>query len=227
MSYCQTHHKSWPILGTCWNWQWRVEIYASQKCHSCMHYGKAKRGALPTFQHSLTWPMYSHTNDVLLNLPMLRLLSSNAQERKYFWKPSKPCHVGIHWITLTEYSQMSTHMSGFMHYFVLANLATSSIRVNTWIPTPQFASIILSIPNQRGKYWIDHRNWHTRKAFINQNQRKLALDTLYGMRGIGLNRSPPLSPLEKKEFAFDFIYQHKDAKIFEKYLNHVMLVFIG
>ena len=50
---------------------------------------------------------------ITLTLPMLRLLSSKAQTRKYFWKPSKPCHVGIHWIALGEYSQMSTHVSGF------------------------------------------------------------------------------------------------------------------
>ena len=67
---------------------------------------------------------------------MLRLLLSKAQERIYFWKPSKPCHVGIHWIALAEYSQMSTHFPRvsviffrFLHHFVLAKLATSSIRV--------------------------------------------------------------------------------------------------
>ena len=38
-----------------------------------------------------------------LTLPMLRLLSSNAQV-------CKPCHVGIHWIALTEYFHMSTHV---------------------------------------------------------------------------------------------------------------------
>ena len=36
-----------------------------------------------------------------------------GQGRKDFRKPSKPCHVGIHWIALTEYSQMSTHVPGF------------------------------------------------------------------------------------------------------------------
>ena len=45
--------------------------------------------------------------------PMLRLLSSKAQGRKYFWKPSKPCHVSIHWKALAEYSHMSTHLPGF------------------------------------------------------------------------------------------------------------------
>ena len=39
--------------------------------------------------------------------------SVQRQGRNNFWKPSKPCHVGIHWIPLTEYSQMSTHLKGF------------------------------------------------------------------------------------------------------------------
>ena len=30
-----------------------------------------------------------------------------------FRKPSKPCHVGTHWIALPEYFQMSTHLPGF------------------------------------------------------------------------------------------------------------------
>ena len=29
----------------------------------------------------------------------------------------KPCHVGIHWIALVEYSQMSTHVPGFQSSF--------------------------------------------------------------------------------------------------------------
>ena len=72
-----------------------------------------------------------------LTLPILRPFSAKAQGRKHFWKPSKPCHVGIHWIAFTEYSQMSTmyqgfshFLKGFLHHFVLAKLATSSIRVN-------------------------------------------------------------------------------------------------
>ena len=47
---------------------------------------------------------------------MLRLLSSKAQGRKDFWKPSKPSHVGIHPKALTEYSQMSTHMQSFQSF---------------------------------------------------------------------------------------------------------------
>ena len=64
---------------------------------------------------------------------MLWLLSSKAQGCKDFWKPSKPCHVGIPWIALAEYSQMSTHMPGFqsflsvLHCFVMAKLVTSSM----------------------------------------------------------------------------------------------------
>ena len=62
---------------------------------------------------------------------------SKAQGWKDFLKPTKPCHVGIHWIALTEYSHMSTHVPGFqsfyrfLHHFVLAKLVTSSMMVST------------------------------------------------------------------------------------------------
>ena len=48
---------------------------------------------------------------------MLRLLSPKAQGWKDFWKKLKPCHVGIHYIAPTEYSQMSTHMLKFQSFF--------------------------------------------------------------------------------------------------------------
>ena len=67
---------------------------------------------------------------------MLRLFSFKAQKRKDFRNPSKPCHVGTHWIALAEHSQMSTHLPGFqsfflgfLHPFVLDKLATSRVRV--------------------------------------------------------------------------------------------------
>ena len=50
-------------------------------------------------------------------LIMLRLPLSKTQGGKDFWKPSKPCHVGIHWIALAEYSQMCTHVSEFQLFF--------------------------------------------------------------------------------------------------------------
>ena len=53
----------------------------------------------------------------ILSLLMLRLLSSKLQGRKYFRKPLKPCHVGIHWNALTEYFHMSTHLPGFQSFF--------------------------------------------------------------------------------------------------------------
>ena len=53
-----------------------------------------------------------------LILPMLWLLLSKAQGCKYFWKPSEPYHVGIHWKDLAaEYSQMTTHLLGFQSLF--------------------------------------------------------------------------------------------------------------
>ena len=67
----------------------------------------------------------------VFTLPMLRLLSTKAQGCKSFWKPSKPCHDGIHWKALAEYSQMSTHVTGFQsfsflgfsHHFVLGQIS--------------------------------------------------------------------------------------------------------
>ena len=66
---------------------------------------------------------------------MLRELSSEARGRKDFQKPSHPGHVGIHWIALAKYSdeypfdRVSVILSVLLHTFVLAKLATSSIRV--------------------------------------------------------------------------------------------------
>ena len=47
---------------------------------------------------------------------MRRLLSSKAQRCKDFWKPSKPCHTGIYWISLAE--QKSTHCQGLSFFRV-------------------------------------------------------------------------------------------------------------
>ena len=43
-----------------------------------------------------------------------------------FEKTSKSCHVGIHWIALTGYSQMSTHMPGFQWFFRMFALSCIS-----------------------------------------------------------------------------------------------------
>ena len=65
---------------------------------------------------------------------MLGLLTSKSEED--LWKPSKPCRVGIHWVALAEYFQMSTHVPGlqsffmFSYHFNLTKFVTSSIRVN-------------------------------------------------------------------------------------------------
>ena len=78
---------------------------------------------------------------------MLRLLLSKVQGHKDFQKPSKPCHVGINWKALTEYTQISTHMSGlhsflrfFFHHFVLAKLAT--IQYSNWLSLILYTTIL-------------------------------------------------------------------------------------
>ena len=59
-------------------------------------------------------------------LSVLGKLSSESQGCKDYKNTFKPCHVGNHWITLTKYSQISTHVPGFnhfwgfLHHFVLA-----------------------------------------------------------------------------------------------------------
>ena len=71
-----------------------------------------------------------HNCSSMLTLPIPRILSSKAQKLKDFLNLSKPCHVGIHWKALAEYSQMSTmcqgfsSFSGFFNHFVLAKLST-------------------------------------------------------------------------------------------------------
>ena len=60
---------------------------------------------------------------------MMRQLSFKAHGRKYIWKPSKPCHVGIYWVALAEYSKMSTHVPGFRSFFIFfASFCNSPIR---------------------------------------------------------------------------------------------------
>ena len=60
-----------------------------------------------------------------LTLPMLKLPRQKHKSANCY-EIIEPCHVGIHWIALTEYSQMSTHLPGFRSFsgvlchFVLA-----------------------------------------------------------------------------------------------------------
>ena len=92
----------------------------------------------------LTLPMLrllsSNAQGRTFSLPMLRLLSSNAQGLKDIRKPSKPCHVGIHWIALTEYCQMRTHVPGFQSFFSF------------------FASFCIGQISHQQHFQIDHSN---------------------------------------------------------------------
>ena len=96
------------------------------------------------------------------NLHMLRLLLSKGQECKDFRKPFKTCHLGVHWIALAEYSQMSytgarvsVILLGFLLLFVLAKLATSSTRVN-WLLREQ--SHLYRVDNKNKKH-ADIKVW--------------------------------------------------------------------
>ena len=76
-----------------------------------------------------------------LALPMLRLLSPKSRWRKKFWKLQKPVmlvFIGklspstFKWVPIC---QGFGHFTEFLHHFVLAKLATCSIRVKTRPPT--------------------------------------------------------------------------------------------
>ena len=96
--------------------------------------------------------------------PGLSINPSDAEatfvhRHRYFWKTFKPCHVGIHRIALAEYSQMRTHLPGFqsfvsffLHHFILAKLAISSIRVS---PFPALW-IILSFTVWQDQPFLSH-----------------------------------------------------------------------
>ena len=91
-------------------------------------------------QHSFNSSLFNSLQLTVSPSHSHSLLSSYAKatfnritRSKDFRQPSKTCHVGMHWIALAEYSHMRfqgfSHFSAFLHYFVLADIATSSIRV--------------------------------------------------------------------------------------------------
>ena len=78
----------------------------------------------------------------LFNPSAAEITCVQCTKKKKKKKSTQPCHVGIHWKALTEYVQMSTHLSWFrsffrfLHHFLLAKLATTSIRVKSVCPGP-------------------------------------------------------------------------------------------
>ena len=75
-------------------------------------------------------------------------------------KQFKLCAVGIDWIALVGDSRMSTcmcqgfnHFSGFLHHFVLAKLASSSIRVKVIHKTYNYSNALeLQLQYKKDKY---------------------------------------------------------------------------
>ena len=64
-------------------------------------------------------PLFTQVTNIHMHL-FLSFNPSNAKatfvestRMQRFLKPSKPCHDGIHWTALIEYSEMSTHMPWF------------------------------------------------------------------------------------------------------------------
>ena len=103
-------------------WQfWRHRSHKSLFCK--IFQGEMFIWTLPKTFHSILFNNYYHRSRCHvsrspgmngLTLPMLRLLSSKT---KIFENHLIiPCHVGIHWKALVEYSQMSTHLPGFTSF---------------------------------------------------------------------------------------------------------------
>ena len=64
---------------------------------------------------------------ILARIPMQHCSSKHNEAHIFENHASKPCHVDIRWKALAECCQISTHVSGVLHHFLLAKLATTSI----------------------------------------------------------------------------------------------------
>ena len=76
-----------------------------------------KRMLTFTYVNYSKWQMTLISQKNISHLKFLNPSNANAtfvqSTRMYdFCKPSNPCHAGINWIALAEYSQMSTHVLG-------------------------------------------------------------------------------------------------------------------
>ena len=95
------HSKYMHLLGTR---AWMLYLWRGYGSNVSHWYATLLNAVLDRFQNE------DNLTRMHLTLPMLRLLSSNAQV-------CKPCHVGIHWIVLTEYFHMSVHVPGFQSFW--------------------------------------------------------------------------------------------------------------
>ena len=77
----------------------------------------------------LEWGLIFKSSTGLLNPRNAEATFDQSTRMQNLWKPSKPCHVGIHWIALAEDSQMSTHLPGFQSFlcFFFASLCIGKI----------------------------------------------------------------------------------------------------
>ena len=116
--------------------------------------GPSPGSHLTLHSDSLKHTLVSQVLNILcpnLSLPTLRLSSSKAQGCTDFWKPSKPCWYSFDsscWELSDEYPFARVLIfKAFLCHFVLAKLATSSIRVN-----PSNAKVILVQSTRRQRF---------------------------------------------------------------------------
>ena len=94
-----------------------------------------KENLLNTFPGKSTEELVTYVKVIPLNPSNAEASFGQSTRTQLFLKTIETLSFGIHSIALAEYSQMGTHMPGFqsfsafLHHFVLAKLAASSIRV--------------------------------------------------------------------------------------------------
>ena len=108
---------------------------------------------------------------------------------KDFWKPSKPCNVGIYWRALAEYSQMSTYVPvfqtffRFLHHFVLAKLATSSMAsMVAW--TPCNTNRLYCSPQLQYKQFVLHTWQYKRFVLWSWQYKQFVLQVNYNTNSL-------------------------------------------
>ena len=136
--------------------------------------------------------------------------SSKAKGCKDIWKPRKPYHVGIHWIALTEYTQMSTMCQGFSHFsgsfalsFYIVQIATSSVRVES----SHWVSFIVNSRINFTKLTCLHQELHEHKVserlILPWRLRFLSVVLSFGLSHILAcrdSKTPPIKIFQKVQF---------------------------
>ena len=103
-----------------WPWPWYLQRWVAvpQPAPSSFISIISLPGAVSPLLITISCNHCSLTNWLLAALTHSCLIYFRQRHKnpEKFEKLLKPCHVGIHWIALAEYFQMSTHLPGFQWF---------------------------------------------------------------------------------------------------------------